>query len=250
MTTITEYIMKFARIVDLFICRHMESLMIGIIGSLIASILFFIFLICRRPKMEIFPAIVKNTTDSMCYIILWLSNKLRYRKKAIDVKVSTMLLGNMQDKSKKYFFGRPKIPLGVPVPLHTSEFPLLESRWNKDKSQRYLIIPLMLDKPNFFKDIYNQINPETIDKDTLAKIQFFANGNNWENWIQIDRIPWEEIRDCFLRIFTGIYDEIQVSVNYQDDTSGIRKTITSYICHIVEGNITQDINWLKKAKLL
>ncbi len=199
--------------------------------------------------MEVFPAVVKNTSDSMCYIVLWLyHNTILHRTKAIDLKISNLLLGNRNGTKGEYFFGgNPAEPYAIDIPLCITEFPVLETRWHPSKTQRFLKIPIKLDSPKFFEDIYSQLNGKTVDKDIKEKIESFIKKENWKIWKEKDPFFWEKLRDCFLELFPNVYDEIQVSVNYQDDSSGVRKTTTKILSLVKEKDIT-DTDWIAVAK--
>ena len=245
MTNIFEILKKLVWIIFLLISKYWLALIIGVIGSLIASIIFLFFLISRRPKMEIFPAIIKNTSDNMCYIVLWLHHTIWHRKQAIDLKISALLLGNNND-NKKYFFGNSKIPYAIPIQFYIVEFPVLKSLWH-NKEQRYLIIPIKLDEPKLFNNIYYQLDPDTVDNDLMDKINSYGKKNNRK---KKDKISEEKLCDCFLKLFPNVYEKIQISINYQDDTSGVRKTKTDYINQVIEKDITkiEGINWIKEAE--
>jgi hypothetical protein len=233
---------KFIKIVMLFIYNHWnwwQNIFIGAIGSLIASVVYYWILINRRPKIEIFPAIIENESDAMCYIILWVRDSWKYRKKAIDIKLHAHLHG-----TGSWFFGNPEAMYELPIPLYKAEWPILESRWQHNNKQRYLVMPIMLTR-KLWEDIKNQIDFIKCDNEIRiigSRIDNYLKGN--------ETISEKEFREIFLKLFSRVYTEIQVSVNYQDEFSGVRKTVTRRLYQVQKYDVSKDINWMTKAKEL
>lgn len=222
-----------------FVQNHLGAFLAGFISSFIASGIFWFVLLRRRPQIEIFPRIVKNIIgDQMHYVIFYHSMRCLCRKTAIDLKVTATLYGKAADQSYT-----------LEIPLHTNEFPIFEAiePWDKGKRERSEQIPIMLDSQEFFKDVFNQVKlMGKLNSDLNNELSelLSLNPNQWS------KIPWSMFAKCFEKLFPHIYEKIEVSINYQDASSGIRNTKTIYINALIEEDITKYKNWRRMSKKL
>jgi len=219
-----------------FVKKHWSTFVVGIIGSLIASSIYWFILIGRRPQIEILPRLVKNSADQMHYIIFYHTMKWYCRKEAIDLKVTATLYGTT---CKQSFI--------LHIPLHTNEFPVFEAMepWNEGKRESCLQIPITLDSKKFLGDLFDQV-------EWMGKMNPYLSEELEElkelNAEQLRKIPQTRFAACFENLFPNVYEKIQVSVSYQDAFSGIRNIKTIYINKYMEENLDEYKNWRMLSK--
>lgn len=211
---------------------------VGIIGSLIASGIYWFILVASRPQIGIFPRIVKNYSDELHYIVLYHTMKRYCRKKAIDLKVTAILYGKTSEQSYNLY-----------IPLYANEFPVFEAMepWNEGKREHFMEIPMKPKSKEFLIDVLGQV--ELMGKLDSVQVKELIELTKLKpkQWYET---PQGRFAACFEKLFPYIYERIIISVNYQDAFSGIRNTKTIYINNFMKENLDEYENWRMLSKKL